>query len=72
MRLNYASLPEMQAWAQTIMARQQDVTIGEDYMRRWWGIPRNENANVYLHRILRSDDDRAMHDHPWSNISYLL
>lgn len=72
MRLNYASLPDMQAWAQTIMARQQDVTIGEDYMRRWWVIPRNENANVYLHRILTSDDDRAMHDHPWSNISYLL
>ncbi|WP_313434324.1 hypothetical protein [Novosphingobium sp.] len=72
MKLDYASLPDMQAWAQTIMARQQDVTIGEDYMRRWWVVPRNENANVYLHRILKSDDDRAMHDHPWSNMSYLL
>ncbi len=72
MKLGYATLPDMQVWAQTIMARQQDVTIGEDYMRRWWVIPRNENANVYLHRILKSDDDRAMHDHPWSNISYLL
>lgn len=28
--------------------------------------------NVYLHYILRSDDDRALHDHPWLNASLLL
>jgi hypothetical protein len=27
---------------------------------------------VYLHQILRSDDDRALHDHPWANISIVL
>jgi hypothetical protein len=27
---------------------------------------------AYLHWILRSDDDRALHDHPWSNVSILL
>lgn len=27
---------------------------------------------IYLHRILRSDDDRALHDHPWANVSILL
>lgn len=27
---------------------------------------------VYLHYIVRSDDDRALHDHPWRNISVLL
>lgn len=29
-------------------------------------------VNVYLHRFMRSDDDRALHDHPWANISLLL
>ena len=36
-----------------------------DYMRRWYVIPRNRWFNVYLHRFGRSDDDRALHDHPW-------
>lgn len=25
--------------------------------------------NLYLHIVLRSDDDRALHDHPWPNLS---
>lgn len=29
-------------------------------------------VNVYLHRIERSDDDRALHDHPWSSASVIL
>ena len=28
--------------------------------------------HVYLHWILRSDDDRALHDHPWPNASLVL
>ncbi len=28
--------------------------------------------NVYLHRILRDDDDRALHDHPWASASIIL
>jgi hypothetical protein len=43
------------------------------YLRRWWIIPRNKWFNVYLHHFLQSDDDRALHDHPWTfNISILL
>jgi hypothetical protein len=41
-------------------------------MRRWWVIPRNKFFNIYLHHFLRSDDDRALHDHPWWNVSILL
>lgn len=68
----YATLHEMQAWAEGIMQREPDFVIGDDYLRRWWIIPRNEQVNVYLHEILKSDDDRAMHDHPWWNSSYLI
>lgn len=28
--------------------------------------------NVYLHCVTRSDDDRALHDHPWLNMSIIL
>lgn len=60
-------------WAEELMAsRPMDYNIGPDYMHRWWVIPRNEQHNTYLHRILRSDDDRALHDHPWDNQSIIL
>lgn len=55
--------------------RLPDVVIGGNdrpYLRRWWIIPRNRFFNVYLHQFLRSDDDRALHDHPWINCSLLL
>lgn len=55
--------------------RQPDVIIGGEerpYLLRWWVIPRNRWFNIYLHRFLRSDDDRALHDHPWWNCSLLL
>ncbi|MFD1104605.1 hypothetical protein [Sphingobium olei] len=70
--LPYADLPAMQAWAEAIMAREPDFIIGENYMRRWWVIPRNKFCNVYLHDIRQSDDDRAMHDHPWANTSFII
>ncbi len=52
--------------------RPPDFVIGGDYLRRWWVIPRNRFFNIYLHNICRSDDDRALHDHPWWNVSILL
>lgn len=67
-----ATLPEMQAWAESAMTRAPDFVIGDDYLRRWWMVPRNEGCNIYLHEIRRSDDDRALHDHPWANTSFLL
>lgn len=42
------------------------------YLLRWFVIPRNPWFNVYLHKFLRSDDDRALHDHPWWFVSLIL
>ena len=42
------------------------------YMRRWMLVPWNRRLNVYLHRFMRDDDDRALHDHPADNVSILL
>lgn len=55
--------------------RKPDVVLGtaeNPYMLRWWVIPRNPFLNIYLHKFLRSDDDRALHDHPWASMSFLL
>ena len=55
--------------------RPPDVLIGKQddtYMQRWYVIPRNRFLNIYLHHFLRSDDDRALHDHPWWNASILI
>lgn len=66
-------------WKQKIVAwaigRSPDVVIGghdDPYMYRWYLIPKNRFFNVYVHWFMRSDDDRALHDHPWSNLSILL
>lgn len=55
--------------------RAPDFIIGNSdnvYVYRWWLIPRNRFMNVYLHLFMRSDDDRALHDHPWPWCSILL
>lgn len=44
----------------------------KDSELRWYhklirGLP-----NIYLHKFLRDDDDRALHDHPWHSLSIVL
>lgn len=56
-------------------SRPPDHVIGGEanpYLRRWHITPRGDGPAVYLHHFLRSDDDRALHDHPWPSIGLLL
>ena len=46
--------------------------IGNEYLTRWFIIPRNRFFNIYLHKYTGSDDDRALHDHPWHSVSFLI
>lgn len=58
-----------------IFRRPADFVIGgaeRPYLFRWFVIPRNRWFNIYLHKIVRSDDDRALHCHPWWNLSVIL
>lgn len=67
------ALAAWRVWA--VSNRSPDFVIGtpeSPYLNRWYVIPRNRFFNVYLHQILRSDDDRALHDHPWVNLSIVL
>lgn len=55
--------------------RKPDFIVGSDadpYLLRWWVIPRNKWFNIYLHNFKHSDDDRALHDHMYWNVSVLL
>lgn len=62
-------------WARRLVSGQPHQVIGDGpnpYMLRWDVIPRNRWLKVYVHKFLRSDDDRALHDHPWVFISLVL
>lgn len=55
--------------------RRPDFIIGGEenpYLLRWYLIPRNNWLNVYLHKFVRDDDDRALHDHPWWFVSIMI
>jgi len=63
--------------ARVASQRPPDFIVGANdpngaYLRRWYLVPRNPVLNVYLHQFLRDDDDRALHDHPWAWLSFLL
>lgn len=49
---------------------------GDPYLKRWYLLPRAPwpiwPIGCYLHQIIRSDDERALHNHPWPNLSILL
>ncbi len=48
-----------------------DETDGQPYLIRWRLIE-TPWFGVFLHHILRSDRDRATHDHPWGFVSVIL
>lgn len=61
--------------AMRMARRDPDFLIGDPadpYMVRWhlWRI--RWLSSCYLHLVRRSDDDRALHDHPWWNVSLVL
>ncbi|MGV0595662.1 hypothetical protein [Mycolicibacterium porcinum] len=71
-----SSNPTNRDWLRKLITGQPHQVIpnrfGGPYLRRWYLIPRNPFINVYLHHFLSSDDDRALHDHPWWFVSLIL
>lgn len=65
---------EWETSVMNISNRLPDVTIGKPDIRvyRWFIIPRNPIFNIYYHKFVGSDDDRALHDHMYFNISILV
>jgi hypothetical protein len=52
--------------------RKPDFVISEQYMKRWWLLPKNPIMNVYYHEIKGSDLDRHLHDHPFFFAAFIL
>lgn len=48
------------------------IPVHNPFLNRWFVIKKNRWCNIYLHQFVRDDEDRALHDHPWWNISILL
>jgi len=59
-------------WLRTWFSGKPHFIIGDRYLLRWYVIPRNPWLNVYLHKFLHDDEDRALHDHPWWFVSWML
>src|ERR1700719_4013108 len=57
-----------------VRSRKRDghVPVPKAFLKRWFVIPKNRYINIYLHCFIRDDEDRALHDHPWFNVSCLL
>lgn len=67
--------PTNRDWLRRLLSGKPHQTIGggdNPYLRRWYVIPRNPLLNVYVHNFQRSDDDRALHDHPWWFVSLMM
>lgn len=37
----------------------------DPYLNRWY-VLRTQRLGIFIHQFVRSDEDRALHDHPWS------
>jgi hypothetical protein len=54
-------------------AKQTPYTHLPNYMNRSWLLPYSKfRPSARIHHILRSDNDRALHDHPWPYVTVIL
>ncbi|MFI5404990.1 MAG: hypothetical protein ACHQ1D_00605 [Nitrososphaerales archaeon] len=58
------------------MNREPDLVVvggnSQPYLKRWYIIPKNNYFNIYYHEFCANDEDRALHDHPWYSLSFIL
>lgn len=59
------------AFANTTMKRKPDFVLG-GYLHRWHLGPYGNSANAYIHQFVGDDEDHALHDHPYDNVSVVL
>jgi hypothetical protein len=75
MRASGGKKPMKKSWLKGWLSGKPHFVIGgeaDPYMFRWYIIPRNKFFNIYLHKFMRDDEDRALHDHPWWFVSLMI
>jgi hypothetical protein len=61
------------AFAEEVMKqRPPDFTAGDNYLRRWRLAEYGQGANAYIHEFTGPDEDGALHNHPYDNVSVVL
>jgi hypothetical protein len=56
-----------------MLFKRRDIIIGgELYMRRFFVSPRSWKKRLFLHCIIKPDDQRVLHDHPWDFATLIL
>jgi len=63
------------SWAWKLLTLQPHQAIGNGvrtYLERWILLRLKGWGNVYVHRFVNDDEDRALHDHPWPSWSFLF
>ncbi len=63
---------KIQGWLPRLLTRifKHNFIVNCDhdvYLRRWYVI-RRQSFGLFIHQFVRSDEDRALHDHPWDFI----
>ncbi len=58
-------------WIQKLLGRSDIWINGQLYMKRWKFMP-DRLPGFRLHNIIKSDQDRELHDHPFSFLSIIL
>lgn len=69
------SVPESGPWLRRLLSGRPHQVVRNSrgvYLHRWYLLPHNRFHNLYLHRFTASDEDRALHDHPWSFVAIVL
>lgn len=51
---------------------EHDPDAPDPYLLRWYIVPYNRWFKVFIHKFMRDDEDRALHDHPWDSVSFLF
>jgi hypothetical protein len=62
------------ALARRYMEQEPSQVLGhqdDPYLRRWF-LEKSRRGSVYVHEMLRSDQDEELHDHPGDNLSIML
>jgi len=72
---NWSARAAIEKWLRGWLCGGPHFIVGrkdDPYLLRWYVIPRNPWLSIYIHKFMRDDEDRALHDHPWWFVSFML
>lgn len=62
----------MLAFCEQVMTKPCDLFVGAHKIERWILTERGKGPNCYIHRFHADDEDGALHDHRYDNVTAVL